>query len=133
MKVVLDTNVLVSAVLFGGNPRRVLETIIEGEVRLALSREILHELEGVLLRKKFGVAPETALTIVRELESLCEIVDPSRTISALLSDPYDNMVLECAAEAKADYIVSGDAHLLDMGEFEGIKIINSARFLETLE
>ena len=132
MKIVLDTNVLVSAILFGGNPRQVLETILAGEVSLALSREILDELEGVLCRRKFGMAPEIVRSISRELESLCEMVTPNRRIIATISDPYDNMVLECAAEAKADYVVSGDAHLLDLCEFEGIKIINSARFLGML-
>jgi putative PIN family toxin of toxin-antitoxin system len=78
------------------------------------------------------MAPEIVRSISRELESLCEIVTPNRRITAMVSDPYNNMVLECAAKAKADYIVSGDTHLLDLCEFEGTKIVNSARFLEML-
>lgn len=113
MKIVLDTNVLVSAIIFGGNPRTIIESIIEGPVHLALSREILDELEGVLARKKFGMSPEIVRNISNELESLCEIATPTRRVTVTVSDPYDNMVLECAAEAKADYIVSGDAHLLE--------------------
>jgi putative PIN family toxin of toxin-antitoxin system len=133
IKIVLDTNVLVSAIVFGGSPRRIIESIIEGPVHLALSREILDELEGVLARKKFGMSPEIVRNVSNELESLCEIVAPRRRLTVITSDPYDNMVLECAAEAKADYIVSGDAHLLDFREFEGTKIVNPAQFLEIMK
>jgi len=78
------------------------------------------------------MSPQIVRNISNELESICDIAAPERQIAVMMSDPYDNMVLECAVEAKADYIVSGDAHLLDLGEFEGIKIVNSARFLEIM-
>ena len=130
IRIVLDTNVLVSAIVFGGNPRRIIESILEGSVHLILSREILDELEGVLCRRKFGMSPQIVRKISNELESICDIVAPERRITVMTSDPYDNMVLECAAEAKADYIISGDTHLLDLCEFKGIKIVNPARFLE---
>lgn len=130
IRIVLDTNVLVSAVVFGGNPRRVIESILEGSVHLTLSREILDELEGVLCRKKFGISSQVIRKISNELESICDIVMPKRRIAVMRSDPYDNMVLERAVEAKADYIVSGDTHLLDLREFEGIKIVNPSRFLD---
>ena len=130
IRIVLDTNVLVSAIVFGGNPRRIIESILEGSVHLILSREILDELEGVLCRRKFGMSPPIARNISNELESICDIVAPEHRVTVMTSDPYDNMVLECAAEAKADYIISGDTHLLDLCEFEGIKIVNPARFLE---
>jgi putative PIN family toxin of toxin-antitoxin system len=130
IRIVLDTNVLVSAIVFGGNPRRVIESILEGSVHLTLSREILDELEGVLCRKKFGISSQVVRKISDELESICDIVMPKHRITVMRSDPYDNMVLECAAEAKTGYIVSGDTHLPDLREFEGIKIVNPARFLE---
>jgi len=133
IKIVLDTNVLISAIVFGGKPRKIMESIFEGSVNLILSREILDELEGVLCRKKFGMSPQVVRNISNELESLCDIVVPECRIVVMTSDPYDNMILECATEAKADYIVSGDAHLLDLCEFEGIKIVNPARFLEIIK
>jgi uncharacterized protein len=133
MKIVLDTNVLVSAIVFGGNPRVVMESVLEGVAQLILSREMLDELEGVLSRKKFGMSSQIVSAISHEVETLCVVVTPVRRISVMESDPYDNMVLECAVEGKVDYIVSGDAHLLDLGEFEGIKIVNPTRFLEILK
>jgi putative PIN family toxin of toxin-antitoxin system len=132
IKVVLDTNVLLSAIVFGGNPRRIMESIIEGSIHLALSREILDELEGLLGRKKFGMSPEIVRNISNELASLCEVVVPGGRVTVTTSDPYDNTVLECAAVAKADYIVSGDARLLDLREFEGPKIVNPVQFLEIM-
>jgi putative PIN family toxin of toxin-antitoxin system len=132
IKIVLDTNVLISAIVFGGKPRKIMESILEGSVHLFLSREIMDEFEGVLYRRKFGMSPRVVRNISNELESMCDIVATERRITVITSDPYDNMILECAAEAKADYIISGDAHLLDLGEFEGIKIVNPARFLEII-
>lgn len=132
IKIVLDTNVLISAIVFGGKPRKIMESILEGSVHLFLSREIMDEFEGVPYRRKFGMSPRVVRNISNELESMCDIVATERRITVITSDPYDNMILECAAEAKADYIISGDAHLLDLGEFEGIKIVNPARFLEII-
>jgi uncharacterized protein len=133
IKIVLDTNVLVSAVVFGGKSQKIIESVLGGLVHLVLSKEILDEFEGVLCRKKFGMSPQIVRSITNELESLCDIAMSERRVTVLTSDPYDNMVLECAAEAKADYIVSGDSHLLDLGEFEGIKIVNPAQFLEIVK
>jgi putative PIN family toxin of toxin-antitoxin system len=67
--------------------------------------------------------------IVRELESISDLRVPVRRIEAVRVEPYDNMVLECAVPAQADYIVSGDAHLLTLKEFEGIRIVTSAEFI----
>ena len=69
MKVVLDTNVLISALLFGGNPQRVLETVLSGVVNMVLSRQMLRELEDVLCGRKFRYPPDMARSIVREVES----------------------------------------------------------------
>ena len=132
IRVVLDTNVLISGLLFGGNPQRVLETVLSGIVNMALSREMLHELEYVLCGRKFRYPPDTARSIVRELESISEFIVPTRKIPVVKTDPYDNMILECAAEAKAEYIVSGDAHLLRLEAFEGIAILNPAQFLDLI-
>ena len=129
MTIVLDTNVIISALLFGGNPRMVLERVLTQTVRMSVSRKILDEVVGVLQGRKFRYPHEVALSIVRELESISDLVAPVRRIQAISVDPYDNMVLECAVTADADYIVSGDAHLLKLKEFEGIRIVTSAEFL----
>ena len=133
IRIVLDTNILISALLFGGKPEMVLERVLVGSVGLALSTDILAELEGVLCGKKFRYPPEVARSIVRELEAICEIVTPTRTITVVKADPYDNMILECAVEAKVDYVVSGDNHLLKLERFEDIQILTPAQFLEAVE
>lgn len=132
IRIVIDTNALISALLFGGNPEMVLERALSGHVSVVASREILDEVEGVLCGKKFRYPWETARSIVRELEAMCEIVTPTRKMAVVKADPYDNMILECAVEAKADYVVSGDSHLLGLGQFEGIPILSPAQFLEVL-
>jgi putative PIN family toxin of toxin-antitoxin system len=132
IRIVLDTNVLISALLFGGNPQTVLEKAIMGQISLVLSREILNEFEDVLCGKKFAYHPEIARNIVRELEAVSELVFPTRKISAVKADPYDNLILECAVKAGVDYVVSGDNHLLELRRFEGILILSPAEFLKAL-
>jgi putative PIN family toxin of toxin-antitoxin system len=129
IRIVLDTNVLISALLFGGNPQAVLEKAIMGQISLVLSREILTEFEDVLCGKKFAYPPEIARNIVRELEAVSELVFPARKIDAVKADPYDNLILECAVTAGVDFVVSGDNHLLELRRFEGIPILSPAQFL----
>ncbi|MEW6356203.1 MAG: putative toxin-antitoxin system toxin component, PIN family [Planctomycetota bacterium] len=128
-RIVLDTNVLISGIIFGGAPRRVLEQVIAGKVDCFLSTPILDELRSVLQRPKFGFTTEQTLQTIEELVSLCSIVTPSMQIGEITSDPDDNHVIECALHAHATIIVSGDAHLLALKEFEGIQILSPRDFL----
>ena len=132
-KVVLDTNVLISAILFGGKPRQILEKAIRGEIRLCLSEPILEELKGVLQRSKFDYPPEMIQFILTELTGIADFVYPSETINVVLEDPKDNRMLECAVEAKANYVISGDFHLLKLSRYLNIEVLNAAAFLERLE
>ena len=132
LRVVLDTNVLISAILFGGKPRQILEKAIRGEIRLCLSEPILEELKGVLQRSKFDYSPETIQFILTELMGIADFVNPSETLNVVLEDPEDNRVLECAVEAKANYIISGDFHLLKLSRYLNIEVLNVAAFLERL-
>lgn len=132
-RIVLDTNVLISAILFGGKPRRVLDLVISKSVDCALSFAILDELRDVLQRPKFGFPPDICLYIVEELHGLCNIISPSVRVHAIRSDPDDNRILECAVEARAHFIVSGDPHLLDLGTFERIRILSPADYLKEFE
>jgi len=127
--IVLDTNVLISAIVFGRGPRTILEMVIAGKIRCALSFAILDELRDVLQRSKFGLSPEQAITVVEELRGLCEILNPARRLRTIKADPDDNRILECAVQAQADTIVSGDAHLLKLKQFRGIPIMSPADFL----
>ena len=94
--IVLDTNVLISAIIFGRAPRTILEMVIAGKVRCALSFAILDELRDVLQRPKFGFTPEQAVTVVEELRGVCEILNPARRLRTIKADPDDNRILECA-------------------------------------
>jgi putative PIN family toxin of toxin-antitoxin system len=132
LKVVLDTNVLISAILFGGKPRQILEKAIRGEIRLCLSEPILEELKGVLQRSKFDYSPEMIQFILTELTGIADVVNPSEMIDLVLEDPDDNRILECAVEAGANYIITGDIHLLKLSRYRNIGVLNAAAFLETL-
>jgi len=132
LRVVLDTNVLISAILFGGKPRQILEKAIRGEIRLCLSEPILEELKGVLQREKFDYSPETIQVIVTELTGVSDFVNPSKSISVVLEDPEDNRILECAVEAGANYIVTGDFHLQKLSRYRNIEVVNAVTFLEKL-
>jgi len=132
LKVVLDTNVLISAILFGGKPRQILEKAIRGEIRLCLSEPILEELKGVLQRPKFNYSPEMIQVILTELSGISDFVNVSKMIDVVVEDPEDNRVLECTVEAKANYIVTGDSHLLKLSRYQNIEIVNTVAFLEKL-
>ncbi len=132
MKIVCDTNVLISAVVYGGRPREVLETVIAGRALGFLSPALRDEFRTVLGRPKFGLTPQQVHEVCQGLDDILEAVHPSRTLSVIHEDPADNAVLECALEAGADCIVSGDVHLLGLGRFNGIQILRPMEFLETL-
>jgi len=132
-RIVLDTNVLISAILFGGPPREVLDLVISGTAECTLSLSILDELRDVLRRPKFGFSPEQSLQVLEELHAICDILHPAKSILALASDPDDNMILECAVASKAEFIVSGDRHLLDLGQFRGISIMRPSEYLRTIK
>jgi len=132
-RIVLDTNVLISAILFGGKPRRALDLVISGAVDCTLSIAILDELKDVLQRPKFGLSAEACFNIIEELRAACDIISPSVSVGVIRSDPDDNRMLECAVEAQAHFIVSGDPHLLDLGKFEKIRILSPADYLKEFE
>ena len=131
-KVVVDTNIFVSAHLVAkGNPAKVINCWVEDKYTIILSTPIIEEIAKVLHRK--GI---TIDRIERLLFLICQkaIMAPTKEkISVIKDDPNDNKFLECAVYSKADYIISGDKHLLDLEEYEGIKILTPKEFLEVLE
>ena len=129
MKMVADTNVLVSAFIFpGGSPEAFYRLALEGRIELVSSRPLLTEF-GRVLDEKFGWEAERAEEAVAQVIRIAEVVEPSETVSEIEADPPDNRVLEAAGEAEADAIVSGDRHLLSLGSWRGVRIETPAAFV----
>lgn len=124
MRVLLDTNVLISGILFRGLPRSLLERAIRGELDLVTSPVLLDELERVLT-DALGVPPELARLARSELEALAEVVVPN-DVPSVSRDPDDDQVLAAALEARA--IVTGDRDLLVLQTYRGIPILSPAEF-----
>ena len=138
IRVVIDANVFVSAILKpNSNPDKVIDLVKQGRITLALSPDILAEIRKVLLYPK--IRKELKLTTKEIGEALAQIVQAAIITSgrvrlnAIESDPDDNRYLECAVEVQADFIISGDRHLKDLKNFQGIKIVNSATFIAFIE
>ncbi len=131
MKVVLDTNILISAIFWRGNPYKVVRGGIKRDYVLCLSKPILAELKEKLT-EKFDLPSEQIDEQINILIEYSEIVEINVEINAVKNDQDDNMILECAVSCNADYIISGDRHLLKMREYKGIKIISPAEFLEII-
>jgi uncharacterized protein len=108
IRVVLDTNVIVSAHLnTEGYERHVLDLVLAGKLQLVASQPILLEYEGVLRRPKFTIAAKLVARSMRRIRSVARIVQPSRELS-ISRDPADNRFLECAEAARAEYLVTGN-------------------------
>lgn len=130
--VVLDTNVLVSALGWRGSERELYERCRTGGLELAVSSALVAELERVLRYPKLGFTEDDIGAFVSDLLSHAIIVSPPRTLEVVEEDPDDDRVLECALSAGARWIISGDKHLLGLGEHEGIRILGARAALETL-
>jgi len=129
-KIVLDTNILISALIYGGKPEKIYNLVLDKQLISVTSPILLSELTEILIKKfKFE------LSRIKRLEKIIKnnfiIVNPSKIIS-LLKDDDDNRVLEAAIEGKCTYIVTGDSDLLDLVNFKNIKIATPDVFLSNL-
>ncbi len=130
MKIVCDTNILISGILFGGKPRKILRLCSSGTVTNCISPDILKEVEEVLLRPKFDLKEEQVYEIIRLFRDTFMLINPDRRLSVVTADPDDNRILEAALSAEADAIVSGDTHLLDLINWNGIPLLSADTFLK---
>jgi putative PIN family toxin of toxin-antitoxin system len=129
VKVVPDTNVLISAFCFpGGAPEMVYRLGIEGRLDLATSTTLLAEF-GRILTDKFDWEPSHAEEAVAQVARISEVVAPVARLKVITADPADDRVLEAAVDAGADVIVSGDSHLLSLRIWEEIRIVTPADLL----
>jgi len=123
LRVVLDTNVLVSGLIMLGKPRELLSIIARREATLVLSKEILNEFTKVMRQNKLTeyVTEEQVERFIENIERIAEFVELESHLE-VVNDPKDDIVINTAIDGRADLIVSGDHHLLSLKEFRGIKI-----------
>jgi putative PIN family toxin of toxin-antitoxin system len=137
VRVVADTNVYVSALLWTGISHRLLRLAEEGELTLVTTPAIMEELREVLGRPKFRLRIRDLQTTVAELmESLLSVVEviPDFAIEPVIKrDPDDDKILACAIAAQADWLVSGDDHLLSLRRYKAIPIVTPSQFSRNWE
>jgi uncharacterized protein len=131
MRVVLDTNILVSALLWRGTPHRCLLAVQASLADLILSPPILTELRTVLLAK-FRHTPAEADEAIRAVRAMAELVEISGGLRAVPDDPDDDKFIETAQVGRADLIVSGDRHLLALGSTASVSVLTAREFLDRL-
>jgi len=131
VSVVLDTNILISSIGFGGKPRKILNLALERRLQVISSPILLAELDDVI-SKKFPLLAENVKKIHKHLNKRFKIVNPKESLHIVRDEP-DNRVLEAALQGKCQYIVTGDRDLLDIGTYEKIKIVTPNDFLTLLE
>jgi putative PIN family toxin of toxin-antitoxin system len=129
LRVTADSNIYISALNFPGNPARILEMAKEGAIRLAVSDDIFGEVARVLRRPKFGWSHNRVARALSQISGFAEHVEPKQRVDVVREDPTDNRILECAIAAKSEYLVTGDKHLLKIGQYAGTRIISPADFV----
>lgn len=131
MKVVLDTNVYISAILFGGDCEIILKILENNKAEILISDFIISEIETVL-RKKFKWTKEEIKTVILDIQNRTSFVNISSSkIDIIKENKSDNKILECAIGGKADMIISGDTkHIQPLGKFRGILILSPRKFLK---
>ena len=129
MKIVLDANIVISSFFWGGNPRLVVERVIAGLDELFITKEILDEIENVISRPKFHAENDKIHYYISSLEEIGNIISPKKRIKNGSRDKNDNKYIECGITADADYIISGDIHLLELKEYDTIKIVTAKDYM----
>ena len=132
LRAVLDTNILVSAIISDGKARDLLKKGIANKYRIVTSDLILKELAAVLCRPKFKTCTDETSRIIVALRKTADVVDVKTKIEAIKEDPKDDMVIETALDGEARIIVTGDNHLLALKQFGAIKIITIEEMLTCL-
>ena len=129
MKIVIDTNVVISAVFFGGNPQKIIEAVVDGDFHAFATPAIIEEyceIVDEMVKRKQGRLNRLILLPLIEKLSVIEAVSSIK----ISRDPDDDKFIECAIDAGAIYIISGDKDLLDIGEYQNVQIITAQEFCQ---
>jgi uncharacterized protein len=130
LKATADTNILVSALVYKrGKPDQFLRMALTGQISLTVSGAILDEMADVLARK-FHASTDEIAAATEIVKAAARTVTPAVQLNVVKDDPDDNKIVECAVTAGSDYIVTGDKDLLRLGQYDAIRILNVADFLE---
>lgn len=132
MRIVIDTNVLASAIFFGGKPYLLLRYIMDGQVDVVASKELVDEYEEIVLRLKQKYPSISTRIPLQEILGRFEIIRVTTDIH-ISRDPDDDKFISCAIDGKCLYIVSGDRDLLDIENYGNIEIITVVDFLNRIE
>ena len=130
LRVVADTNIFISALNFGGTCDEVLSLARRNRIVIFVSPPILQEIQGVL-RVKFGWSASKTREALNAIRAFTRLVAPQKSIHIIKEDEPDNRILECALEARATAVVTGDGHLRKLHRYQGIEIQSPAEFLES--
>jgi putative PIN family toxin of toxin-antitoxin system len=131
LKIVIDTNIYISAIFWAGKPREIVDLGRDKKILIFTSSEIEKEI-AEKLRTKFKLNEEEVNRILLDFSTFTLPVEVVHQIQAITDDPDDNKFIECAIECGAGYIISGDRHLLKLKEYAGIKILKASEFLKNL-
>ncbi|MBI4130649.1 putative toxin-antitoxin system toxin component, PIN family [Candidatus Roizmanbacteria bacterium] len=131
IKVVLDTNVYLSGIIFGGKPKIILSLIQSNKLQNYTSLQILLELSDKLHQKFLWTALDVQYAL-KAISITSIVIKPKLPLTVIRQDPTDNKILECARDAKVDYIITGDKHLLQLKRFGGIEIVRPGEFLKKM-
>ena len=127
-KIVIDTNNLISALGWEGNSRDLIRKVIDKEYEFIISIKQLEELKSVLDYLKFKFSEEQKRKFLKIIFEIATVIKTKLKLDVCV-DEKDNMLLECAVEGKADYLISGDDHLLRLKKFRNVKIVSVKEFL----
>lgn len=133
LRIVLDTNVLLSAIVCNGKPRKLFQMGIDGKYKILISKETLDELSEVIQRPKFKMTREGIVRIVSALMETGQNVQITSNFEVINNDPDDNIIINTAYDGNADYIVSGDKDIKDLKNFKKIKIVSVDEMLKILK
>ena len=132
-RIVLDTNILISAFGWKGNPYRILNLVIDQNFELIISQKQIEELRRVLTYPRLKITQEQQSRFLNLVLNIAIVVKTNDRLNIIKEDPSDNIILESAADNDVEYLISGNKHLLKIKKFENVKIMTAAQFLSFIK